>query len=96
MRKILTVLAATVLLMAGCSKEELTDNVAEGVSSIATPSNGHARFGNPDATPEVWFNQDNGRMLLRVPPRWTHVALTATAKNYSLNGNEDPNDGTFC
>jgi hypothetical protein len=86
-------LAAAALLLAGCSKEELTENVSEGTSSVATPAN--ARFGNQDAMPEVWFNQNNGRMLLRVPPRWTHVALTASVKNYSLNGNEDPNDGTF-
>lgn len=86
-------LAAAALLLAGCSKEELTENVSEGTSSVATRTN--ARFGNPGGMPEVWFNQNNGRMLLRVPPRWTHVALTASAKNYSLNGNEDPNDGTF-
>lgn len=86
-------LAAAALLLAGCSKEELIENVSEGTSSVATPAN--ARFGNRNAMPEVWFNQNNGRMLLRVPPRWTHVALTASVKNYSLNGNEDPNDGTF-
>ncbi len=86
-------MAAAALLLAGCSKEELTENVSEGTSSVATPAN--ARFANRDAMPEVWFNQNNGRMLLRVPPRWTHVALTASVKNYSLNGNEDPNYGTF-
>lgn len=86
-------LAAAALLLAGCTKEELTENVSEGTSNVATQTN--ARFGNPEGIPAIWFNQNNGRMFLRVPPRWTHVALSASAKNYSLNGNEDPNDGTF-
>lgn len=88
-------LAAAALLLAGCTKEELTENVSEGISSVASPTNGNARFGNPDGMPDIWFNENQGRMLLRVPPRWTHVALTATVRNYSLNGNEDPNNGTF-
>lgn len=95
MRNALFTLAAASLLIAGCSKEELTETTTEGISSVATPTNGNARFGNQDGMPDIWFNENQGRMLLRVPPRWTHVALTATVRNYSLNGNEDPNDGTL-
>jgi hypothetical protein len=93
MKTSLYTLAAVALLLAGCSKEEITESISESPSSVATRTN--ARFGNPDGMPDIWFNENQGRMLLRVPPRWTHVALTATVRNYSLNGNEDPNDGTF-
>lgn len=77
-------LAAAALLLAGCSKEELTENVLEGTSSVATQTN--ARFGNPDATPEVWFNQNNGTMFMRVPPRWTHVAISASVRTLRAPG----------
>ena len=88
-------LAAAALLLAGCSKEELTENVAEGVSSVATSTNGNARFGNPNNQPGVWFQENQGRMILQVPPRWTHVAITATMRmsGASTSGNnDDPNE----
>ena len=78
MRTSFLTLAAAALLLAGCSKEELIENVSEGTSSVATPAN--ARFGNRNAMPEVWFNQNNGRMFMRVPPRWTHIAISASVR----------------
>ena len=84
-------LAAAALLLAGCSKEELTEDVAEGVSSVATPTNGNARFRNPNSQPDVWFQENQGRMIIRVPHRWTHVAITATMRmsGASTSGNND-------
>lgn len=88
-------MAATTFIWTGCSKQELIENTSDGVSSVAIPSNSNARLGNPDGTPDIWFNENQGSMMLKVPPRWTHIALTASVKNYGLSGNEDPNDGTF-
>ena len=51
--------------MSGCSKDELEESVTEGVSAVATPTNGQARFANPVAIPEVWFNQNQGRMVIQ-------------------------------
>ena len=66
MKTSLWTIAAATLLLAGCSKEEITENVTEGVSSVATPTNGNARSSNPDNLPDVWFNKNNGRMNVRL------------------------------
>ncbi|MCF8277476.1 MAG: hypothetical protein K9J17_12150 [Flavobacteriales bacterium] len=85
-------LAAAALLLAGCSKEELTENAAEGVSSVATPTNGQARFGNPEGIPEIWFNENQGRMMVQfrgigVLPENCRPQGRVT---YTIMGGEDP------
>lgn len=92
MRKTLTILAASALLMASCSKEELTENVADGVSSVATPTNGHARLGNPDAIPEIWFNQNQGRMVIQFSGRGVlpQNCRPTGRISYTIPGGVDP------
>ena len=67
MKKTILGLAATALLFAGCSKEELVEETipSEGVSSIAAAPGQQKAFNNPDA-PRIWFNNNQGRMVLRL------------------------------
>lgn len=55
-------LAAVALLFAGCSKEEITENVSEGGSLVATPTNGLARLGRAGNQPSVKFK--NSRIVI--------------------------------
>ena len=55
-------LAAVALLFAGCSKEEITENVSEGGSLVATPTNGLARLGRASNQPSVKFK--NSRIVI--------------------------------
>ena len=90
-------LAAAALLLAGCSKEELTENVAEGVSAVAAPTSQQKnRGGRSQMRTEVWFNQNNGRMLVRLPGNGqTLTDVTANVRNYAISGQEDPNSGNL-
>lgn len=92
MRNTLLTLAAAAFLLAGCSKDELTENAAEGVSSIATPTNSHARLGNPDNQPDVWFNENQGRMLVKYNGIGTLPRDCRPTGRivYSIAGGEDP------
>lgn len=94
MRKTLTLLAAATLLWVGCSKQELIENASDGVSAVATPTSQMKNGGgNFHVWTEVWFNENNGRMMLKVPPRWTHVALSASVRSSAASGNVDDPDG---
>lgn len=55
-------LAAAAVLLAGCSKEEITENVSEGGSLVATPTNGNARLGAAGNQPSVKFK--NSRIVI--------------------------------
>ncbi len=93
MRKsIFLTLASVALLLVGCSKDELTENVSEGVSSVATPTNGHARLGNTDAMPEIWFNQNQGRMVVQFSARGVlpQNCRPSARISYTIAGGEDP------
>ena len=59
-------MAAAALLFAGCSKEELVEETipSEGVSSVASSPGQEKNFWS-DA-PSIWFNQNNGRMFVRL------------------------------
>ncbi|MGB0917360.1 MAG: hypothetical protein ACPGU4_07200 [Flavobacteriales bacterium] len=57
-------IAAATLLLAGCSKEELTENISDGASVVATPTNGSARLGRPGNQPTVKFKND--RIIIRL------------------------------
>ena len=90
-------LAAAALLLAGCSKEELTENVAEGVSAVAAPTSQQKnRGGRFQMRTDVWFNQNNGRMLVRLPGNGqTLTDVTANVRSYAISGQEDPNSGNL-
>ncbi len=55
-------IAAAALLLAGCSKEELTNNMSDGASLVATPTNGNARLGRAGDQPSVKFK--NNRIVI--------------------------------
>ncbi|MGB0368559.1 MAG: hypothetical protein ACPGU4_06780 [Flavobacteriales bacterium] len=67
MRKTILGMAAAALMFAGCSKEELVDETmpSEGVSSIASAPGQEKAIFNPNA-PRIWFNNNQGRMVLRL------------------------------
>jgi hypothetical protein len=64
MKQLIWIFAAVGLLATGCSKDEMEDNVTDGVSSVASSANGAmARVdGN---TPEIWFQMNQGRMVIQ-------------------------------
>lgn len=66
MKKTVLGMAAAALLFAGCSKEELVEETipSEGVSSVASSPGQEKNFWS-DA-PSIWFNQNNGRMFVRL------------------------------
>jgi len=55
-------LAAVALLLAGCSKQEITENISDGTSLVATPTNGLARLGRAGNQPSVKFK--NNRIVI--------------------------------
>ena len=57
-------IAAAALLLAGCSKEQITENISDTGSLLATPTNGNARLGRPGNQPSVKFK--NGRIIIRL------------------------------
>lgn len=97
MRASFLTLAAAALLLAGCSKEEITENVSDGVSALATPTSGQKNGGgNFHVWTEVWFNQNTGRMFLKLPGNGhTLTDVTANVRSYAISGQEDPNSGNL-
>jgi hypothetical protein len=55
-------LAAAALLLAGCSKQEISESISEGGSLVATPTNGLARLGRAGDQPSVKFK--NSRIVI--------------------------------
>mgnify|MGYP006995564786 CR=1 FL=1 len=53
---------AAAILLAGCSKEEITSNMSDGANLIATPTNGNARLGAAGNQPSVKFK--NNRIII--------------------------------
>lgn len=90
MKKTLFGMAAAALLFVGCSKEELAEEAipSEGVSSVANSPGQEKNFWS-DA-PSIWFNQNNGRMFVRLKenPGYSFLISKRTA---AIN-NEDGGD----
>lgn len=83
---------AAVLTLAGCSKEELTETTTEGISSVASPTNGNARFGNPDGMPDIWFNPGTSRVHVQLNGNSRPPLLEMQIVHQRDGAIEDPND----
>jgi hypothetical protein len=83
MKTSLWTIAAAALLLAGCSKEQLTENISESGSLVATPTNGSARLGRPGNQPTVKFKND--RIIIRLNDTKTEeeIPLDALLKDNS-------------
>lgn len=90
MKNSLWTIAAAALLLAGCSKEEITENISEGTSSVATPVNGNARFGNQDNLPDVSLNTHNGKVSVKLKGKDSPPSL-----NVLVAGEEAENEGAL-
>ena len=85
------------MLFAGCSKEELVDETmpSEGVSSVARTPGQEKNFWS--SAPSIWFNDNNGRMLVRLkgdPPQTTTIRADIRITFQGAGGQSivDPND----
>ena len=91
MKKTLFGMAAAALLFAGCSKEELVEETlpSEGVSSVASSPGQEKNFWS-DA-PSIWFNQNNGRMFVRLKenPGYSFLISKRTAAINSEDGGDN-------
>lgn len=97
MKKTILGMAAATLLFAGCSKEELVDETmpSEGVSSVASTPGQEKNFWS--SAPSIWFNENNGRMLVRLksdPPQGGTIRadIRITFQNGGGQITVDPND----
>jgi len=86
MKKLLWSVAAMGLLATACSKDQVEEHVTEGGSALATPVGGSARFGNPDALPEVWFDTYEDRMRVRLAEQPNRIPFSILDATVSFDG----------
>ncbi len=97
MKRLIWIFAAVGLLATGCSKDEMEDNVTDGVSSVASSANGAMARVDGNA-PEIWFQMNQGRMVIQFNGPLGNLPTDCRPKGrvtFKAAGNsEDPNDVT--